>query len=122
MCSGGRLLAGGVNYSDSSEFGLMSALSQRYHQGCLCPTFIDNDRRVNNIPDKSPSNQIEGVVFHVLKGCHPFDLESFTIEEAIKKKGLKYLRLETDYGSEDAQNLLTRLEAFRQTLGDADES
>ena len=114
MCSSERLLPGGVNYSDASEFGLMTALAQRYHQGCLCPTFADNDRRVNNILGQSKN--VDGVVFQVLKGCHPFDLESFTIEQTLKEHGLKYLRLETDYTSEDSQNLLTRLEAFRQTL------
>ena len=116
MCSSERLLPGGVSYSDSSEFGLMTALAQRYHQGCLCPTFADNDRRVNNILGPARSGDFDGVVFQVLKGCHPFDLESFTIEQPLKEAGLKYLRLETDYTSEDSQNLLTRLEAFRQTL------
>ena len=116
MCSSERLLPGGVSYSDSSEFGLMTALAQRYHQGCLCPTFADNDRRINNILGPARQGDFEGVVFQVLKGCHPFDLESFTVEQPLKDHGLKYLRLETDYSSEDSRNLLTRLEAFRQTL------
>ncbi|MDR1045472.1 MAG: 2-hydroxyacyl-CoA dehydratase family protein [Candidatus Adiutrix sp.] len=122
LCSGERLLPGGVNYSDASEFGLVSALAQRYHQGCLCPTFIDNDRRVNNILGPARQGDFKAVVFQVLKGCHPFDLESLTIEGPIRDQGLKYLRLETDYSPEDSQNLLTRLEAYRRTLGEDHES
>lgn len=118
MCSSERLFPGAVSYSDSSEFGLMSALAQRYHQGCLCPTFADNDRRVNNILSQLPAKFFSGVVFQVLKGCHPFDLESFALEGPLKERGLKYIRLETDYTLEDSQNLLTRLEAYRQTMED----
>ncbi|MDR1920238.1 MAG: 2-hydroxyacyl-CoA dehydratase family protein [Candidatus Adiutrix sp.] len=131
LCSSERLFPGGVDCGDPSEFGLLEALAQRYHQGCLCPTFADNDRRVNNIlgqaapagPDvpDAPAGvgvgAFEGVVYQVLKGCHPFDLESFSVEAALKAAGLKFIRLETDYTAEDSQNLSTRLEAFRQTLG-----
>ena len=56
------------------------------------------------------------MIFHVLKGCHPYDMESCLLEAPIKAKGLKFLRLETDYTAEDSRNLLTRIEAFQQTL------
>lgn len=118
LCSSERLLPGAVSYSDTSEFGLMEALAQRYHQGCLCPTFADNDRRVNNILGPAAEGCFDGVVFQVLKGCHPYDLESYALEARLKDRGLKYIRLETDYAAEDRQNLLTRLEAFRRTLGE----
>lgn len=116
LCSSERLFPGGVSYSDTSEFGLCLALAQRYHQGCLCPTFADNDRRINNILAQLKNTPFQGVVFQSLKGCHPYDLESFTIEPGLKRRGLKFIRLETDYAASDGQNLLTRLEAFARTL------
>ena len=116
LCSSERLFPGAVNISDNSEFGLLSALAERYHQGCLCPTFADNDRRVNNIINPAKREYFEGVVFQVLKGCHPYDLESFSLAEPLQAEGLKFLRLETDYTAEDSQNLLTRLEAYRHHL------
>jgi benzoyl-CoA reductase/2-hydroxyglutaryl-CoA dehydratase subunit BcrC/BadD/HgdB len=64
-----------------------------------------------------PGTEFKGVVFHVLKGCHPYDLESFGLEMPLKEAGLRFLRVETDYTSEDVQNILTRLEAFSRTLG-----
>ncbi len=116
LCSGERFLPGAVTAADDSLDGLLEALAQRYQQGCLCPTFGDNDRRLNNILGRRCRSPLDGVVFGVLKGCHPYELESITLEEKIKSQGLGFIRLETDYSSEDSQNLLTRLEAFRQTL------
>ncbi|MDR3280861.1 MAG: 2-hydroxyacyl-CoA dehydratase family protein [Synergistaceae bacterium] len=116
LCSSERIFPGSVACGDESEFGLMSAMSQSYHQGCVCPTFIDNDRRINNILGRMKGAGFKGVVFHVLKGCHPYDLESFGIETKLKDRGLKFIRLETDYSGEDSRNLNTRLEAFRQTI------
>ncbi|GHV51868.1 3-hydroxyacyl-ACP dehydratase [Synergistales bacterium] len=116
LCSSERILPGAVTYGDASEFGLMSALAQRYHMGCLCPTFIDNDRRINNIRGRLNGDDFGGVVFHVLKGCHPYDIESCGLEGSLKEHGLKFIRLETDYASEDSSNLLTRAEAFRNTM------
>ena len=95
---------------------MMSALAERYHQACLCPTFIDNDRRVNNIIGRRPKARFDGVVFQVLKGCHPYDIESSVLEAELKSRGLRFIRLETDYASEDDRNLFARLEAFRNTM------
>ena len=116
LCSSERLFPGAVYFDDPSDHGLIKALAQRYHQGCLCPTFADNDRRINNIIAPAHKACIKGVVFQVLKGCHPFDLESITLERQLRDEGLKFIKLETDYTSEDSQNILTRLEAYRGTL------
>ena len=116
LCSSERLFPGAVFCDDPSEHGMLKAMAQRYHQGCLCPTFADNDRRVNNIISPANKGLFGGVVFQVLKGCHPFDLESLSLEQRLKGEGLKYIKLETDYTAEDSQNLLTRLEAYRSTL------
>lgn len=116
LCSGLPIFPGGVNVSDTAEFGLLSALAERYHQGCLCPTFADNERRIHNIINPAKNGQFKGVIFQVLKGCHPYDLESFTLENMLKDHGLKFIRLETDYTADDSQNLLTRLEAYRHNL------
>jgi benzoyl-CoA reductase/2-hydroxyglutaryl-CoA dehydratase subunit BcrC/BadD/HgdB len=116
LCSSERLFPGAVYFDDPSDHGLIKALAQRYHQGCLCPTFADNDRRINNIIAPAHKAAFKGVVFQVLKGCHPFDLESITLERQLRDEGLKFIKLETDYTAEDSQNLLTRLEAYRSSL------
>ena len=114
LCSSGRIFPGGIKSDGTSEYELVATLAGRYREGCTCPTFADNDRRINSILGNAEN--FEGVVFHVLKGCHPYDMESCSLEEPITRHGLKFLRLETDYTAEDSRNLLTRIEAFRQTL------
>jgi benzoyl-CoA reductase/2-hydroxyglutaryl-CoA dehydratase subunit BcrC/BadD/HgdB len=116
ICSAERFLPGRIAVSDPSMAGMLEALAQHYHQGCLCPVFADNERRVHNILGQRHQKKISGVVFIVLKGCHPYDLESYTLEKQLKDEGLSFLRLESDYSAEDNRNLLTRLEAFRHTL------
>lgn len=118
LCSSERIFPAHVTVDDPSEEGLLRALAESYHQGCLCPTFGDNERRVNSILGALPGSGIKGAVFHVLKGCHPYDLESLSLEAQLKEAGLRFLKIETDYTAEDSQNILTRLEAFRRTLGD----
>jgi benzoyl-CoA reductase/2-hydroxyglutaryl-CoA dehydratase subunit BcrC/BadD/HgdB len=110
LCSSGRIFPGGIKTEGASEYEMIETLAGRYHEGCLCPTFTDNDRRINSILGNA--GNFEGVVFHVLKGCHPYDIESCLLEESIMRRGLKFLRLETDYTAEDSRNLLTRIEAF----------
>lgn len=116
LCSSERLFPDNVAVDDPSETALLRALAESYHQGCMCPSFGDNERRLNNIRGAVSGTAIRGVVFHVLKGCHPYDLESLTLEEPLKRAGLKCIRLETDYTAEDGGNLLTRLEAFGNNL------
>ena len=110
LCSSERIFPGAAFARDPSLPGLATALAERYHQGCLCPTFSGNDRRPAALVQRA--GEVAGVVFHVLKGCHPHDLDSFIMERAAKRLGLRFLRLETDYAPEDASNLATRLEAF----------
>jgi benzoyl-CoA reductase/2-hydroxyglutaryl-CoA dehydratase subunit BcrC/BadD/HgdB len=116
LCSSERIIPGVVAFEDASEFGMLSALAERYHRACLCPTFIDNDRRINNILGQMAEADFSGVVFHVLKGCHPYDIEGMGLERAVKDRGLRFIRIETDYTPEDESNLSSRLEAYRGTL------
>ncbi len=114
LCTAERIWPGAVCFEDVSYHGLMRALAERYHKGSICPTFADNERRINSILNIIRRHSIRGVVYHILKGCHPFDIEGFDLEERIKSEGYKFLKIETDYVQEDSQNILTRLEAFAQ--------
>jgi benzoyl-CoA reductase/2-hydroxyglutaryl-CoA dehydratase subunit BcrC/BadD/HgdB len=116
LCSSERLFPAGVAVDDPSESGLLRALAESDHQGCLCPTFGDNERRINSIWGAAQGSGLKGVIFHVLKGCHPYDLESLAMEEPLKRAGLRFIKLETDYTAEDGRNLLARLEAFGHNL------
>jgi benzoyl-CoA reductase/2-hydroxyglutaryl-CoA dehydratase subunit BcrC/BadD/HgdB len=122
LCSSERILPGPVHLGDDSLDSIMEALAQRYFLGCLCPTFTDDDRRINNILSPDHQKLYRGVIFHVLKGCHLFDLESLALEGRIKAAGLRFLKIETDHSQEDGPTLLTRLEAYRETLKEVNET
>jgi benzoyl-CoA reductase/2-hydroxyglutaryl-CoA dehydratase subunit BcrC/BadD/HgdB len=116
LCSSQRLLPGPAPFEDGSAPALLKTLAQRYREGCLCPTFANNDRRINSILNPNRKKYFKGVVFNVLKGCHPYDLESLSLEREIKSAGLRFLKIESDITGEDGQNLLVRLEAFRESI------
>ncbi len=116
ICTLERVLAGAVAYEDKSEYALLRALAERNHKACICPTFADNRRRVNAALNILKKKKIKGIIFHVLKGCHPFDMESGLLETRLKAQGFRFLKIETDYVKEDEQNIVTRLEAFKRTL------
>ncbi len=116
LCSSERIFPGGACYDDTSEQGLMKALAHRYHKACICPTYADNDHRLKGILNTLQNHDINGVIYHVLKGCHPYDIESYSLEKELKERGYKFIKIETDYVEEDSQGLLTRLEAFKNTL------
>ncbi len=116
ICTLERVLAGAVAYEDKSEYALLRALAERNHKACICPTFADNHRRINAALNILKKEKIKGIIFHVLKGCHPFDMESGLLETRLKAQGFRFLKIETDYVREDEQNIVTRLEAFKRTL------
>jgi benzoyl-CoA reductase/2-hydroxyglutaryl-CoA dehydratase subunit BcrC/BadD/HgdB len=116
LCSSERIFPASMAIDDPSKEGILRALAESYHQGCMCPTFGDSEHRLNNMGGMFPDAAFKGIVFHVLKGCHPYDLNSFAMEAPLKGGGQRFLRIETDYAAEDSQNLLTRLEAFHRTL------
>ncbi len=115
LCTSERLF-GSVVYDDTSEYELLRAIAERYQLSCTCPTFIENEHRAKNILEIMQEQDIKGVVYHVFKGCHPFDIESFSYEKIIKEKGFRFIKIETDYSKEDRENILARLEAFKETL------
>ena len=115
LCTSERILAS-IIYDEPSEYGLLKALADRYQLPCSCPTYTDNYRRVKNILTTMRAHDIKGVIYHLLKGCHPYDIESFQFEKTIKGNGFHFIKIETDYSREDRQNILSRLEAFRETL------
>lgn len=78
--------------------------------------FIRNDALYRYITWYIQKRDIEGVVYHVLKGQieHDFELERF--ETLFAEYGIPVFRLETDYQYQDIEQLRIRLEAFSEML------
>ena len=115
-CLGERGMSDPVVPVDNSFDGLIRSLAVRAIRPCSCPTFADNKQRVFRIRQMIRDHRIEGVVYHVLRGCLVYDFEYKKIEEDLGKLGIPVIRLETDYNEEDTEQLRIRIEAFIERI------
>ena len=115
-CMGERGMSDPVVPVDDSFDGLVRSLAVRAIRPCSCPTFADNSQRIYRIRQMIRDYRIEGVVYHVLRGCLVYDFEYKKIEEELGKLGIPVIRLETDYNEEDIEQLRIRIEAFIEMI------
>ena len=101
---------------DDSFDGLIRSLAVRAIRPCSCPTFADNKQRIFRIRQMIRDYKIEGVIYHVLRGCLVYDFEYRKIEEDLGRLGIPVIRLETDYNEEDIEQLRIRIEAFIEMI------
>lgn len=115
-CMGECFLYDPLAVWDQSFDGYMRAMATRSIRPCTCPTFWDSSTRVYRLKQMIRENQVEGVVYHVLRGCLVYDFEYQLIEEEMEKLGIPIIRVETDYNEEDIEQLRIRIEAFVELI------
>ncbi len=94
---------------------LMDAITDRYFD-VDCAIFTPNQERLDHIQDMVKDYQADGVIHYGLQFCQPYTMEAIPVENALEKKDIPCLRIETDYGMEDVGQLKTRIEAFVEQL------
>ncbi len=115
-CMGERGLYDPPVITDDSFDGMMRALANKSLRPCPCPTFADNTQRIYRLKQLIKDNQIQGVIYHVLRGCLVYDFEYKRIEEELGQLGIPVIRLESDYNEEDVEQLRIRIEAFIELI------
>lgn len=115
-CMGERGMYDPPVITDDSFDGMIRALANRSLRPCPCPTFADNSQRLYRLKQLIADNQIQGVIYHVLRGCLVYDFEYKRIEEELGKLGIPVIRLESDYNEEDVEQLRIRIEAFIELI------
>lgn len=80
------------------------------------PAYVKNNSLYERIEKLLMEKEIDGVVYHVLKGQIEYDFELGRFEELFEKLGIPVFRLETDYNYQDIEQLRIRLEAFSEVL------
>lgn len=115
-CMGERSVYDPTVVVDQSFDGLIRSLANRYTRPCTCPTFVDNSQRIYRIKQMIKDHQVQGVVYHVLRGCLVYDFEYQSIEEELGKLGIPVIRVESDYNEEDIEQLRIRIEAFIELI------
>ena len=115
-CMGECGLYDPVSVIDPSFDGMMRALASRYTKPCTCPVFVDNSQRIYRMKQMIKEHKIQGVIYHVLRGCLVYDYEYQLMEEAMGKLDIPIIRVESDYNEEDVEQLRIRIEAFIELI------
>ena len=115
-CLGDRGTSDLVSVCDDSLNGYYRALANRYVRACSCPVFPDNENRIHKIEKMLNEDHIDGIIYHVLRGCLVYDYEFEQIEKCFSAKGIPVIRLESDYNEEDIEQLRIRIEAFIEMI------
>ncbi|RDU24996.1 2-hydroxyacyl-CoA dehydratase subunit D [Anaerosacchariphilus polymeriproducens] len=115
-CMGDRGLYDPVAVCDTSMDGLMRALANRYVLPCSCPIFTENRQRIERIKQMVHDYQVDGVIYHVLRGCLVYDFEYQEMEKVLGELGISMIRVESDYNEEDVEQIKIRMEAFVEMI------
>lgn len=115
-CMGERGLYDPVSVIDPGFDGMMRGLASRYTKPCTCPVFVDNSQRIYRIKQMIKEHQIQGIIYHVLRGCLDYDYEYQMMEEEMGKLDVPVIRVESDYNEEDVEQLRIRIEAFLELI------
>ncbi|MGA2873891.1 MAG: double-cubane-cluster-containing anaerobic reductase [Nitrososphaerales archaeon] len=114
-CIGSRYFTDQVEPKGDSMDSLLEALVERYSKiSCAC--FTPNTERIDKVVKMAKDFDASGVVYNVLQYCHTYNVEAIKVEKALKAANFPMLKIETDYGTEDVEQIKTRVEAFTEML------
>lgn len=114
-CVGERGTRNLTDESGKSVDEMMEAITDRYFK-VDCAIFTPNPDRLDHIVEMTKNYKADGVIHYGLQFCQPYIMESIPVEKILEEKDIPTLRIETDYGMEDAGQLKTRVEAFIEQL------
>lgn len=99
-----------------SKSRLVKTISSVSYMNDASPAFVTNLSMQRYVSGLLQKGDIEGVVYHVLKGQIEYDFELENYEKQFSAYGVPVFRLETDYQYQDVEQLRIRLEAFSEIL------
>lgn len=115
-CIGDRGMSAPTAVCEDSISGYYHALANRYTAACSCPIFPNNEQRIFRMEQMIKEQKVDGIIYHVLRGCLVYDYEYQKIEQYFMGKGIPVIRVESDYNEEDVEQLRIRIEAFIETI------
>ncbi|MGZ5010224.1 MAG: 2-hydroxyacyl-CoA dehydratase, partial [Methylobacter sp.] len=115
-CSSNRLLNDMVSVDEWFMYDMVDAIADRYLKSCPCPIFTMNDDRIRRLIELYRSFNADGIVYQAFAGCSVYEMEQRSVAKAMEKEGIPMLYIETDYSPSHSGQLLTRIEAFMESL------
>jgi benzoyl-CoA reductase/2-hydroxyglutaryl-CoA dehydratase subunit BcrC/BadD/HgdB len=116
LCSGTRALSNPVVPDEYTLKGMIDAVAERYLYPCTCPCFSPNIERDDNLINRIKDYRVDGVIFHVLKGCHLNALDATRIKRILEDAEIPMFTIESEYVMGDYQQIKLRLEAFMEMV------
>lgn len=114
-CVGTRYFTDLVEPKGESVDDLLWALVEKYSK-IPCACFTPNDRRIKSVTELAKQFNIGGVIYYTLQNCHDYNVEAIKVERELKAQRLPMLKIETDYGMGDVEQLKTRVQAFLEIV------
>lgn len=115
-CMGERGLYDPVAVTEDTFDGLMRAIAVKSVLPCSCPSFVNNEQRIFKLKQMIEDFKVQGVIYHVLRGCLVYDFEYMAIEDVLRSMDIPVIRVETDYNEEDIEQIRIRIEAFVEMI------
>lgn len=114
-CTGTRYFENEVSEEGETIEELIRNMADRYlNINCAC--FTPNDGRAQDIARYADEYGVDGVIDANLSFCHTYSIEHENVEKVLKEKGVPVMHIETDYSTEDAGQIKTRVEAFIEMM------
>jgi len=122
LCSGTRTFYDPVVTDEWTERAMIVAIAERYLYPCTCPCFSPNVEREDSVMREIAESRAEGVVFHVLQGCHLHTLDASRLSRPLKDKGIPVLTIRSEYQDGDIGQIKVRVEAFLEMIEAGEDS
>jgi len=116
FCTSGRMLYDAVYYDEGNLYDMIPAIADRYLKPSTCTVFTPGDDHRRNLIRMAKRSSADGVIYQTFVGCHPFEMEQAIATKMLDDEKIPVLTLETDYSPEDRGQLMTRIEAFIESI------
>jgi benzoyl-CoA reductase/2-hydroxyglutaryl-CoA dehydratase subunit BcrC/BadD/HgdB len=115
-CAGAQRLHPHLAPRDGSLRELLRALAEKALLPSMCPCFTSSDDRTARIKELVRASHADGIIYHRLRTCVLFTVESEILRQELQPEGVPLLVLDTDYSVADTEQLRTRVAAFLEML------
>ncbi len=113
-CTGERYYKDVTEPADNVSDMLANIAKRPLKVNCAC--FTPNQGRMEDITFMAENLKADAVIDFSLQFCQPYGVESYFVGKEMEKKEIPFLRLESDFSSEDQGQLLTRIEALIEMI------
>ena len=95
---------------------ILTEFAKEWYRYDISGAYVRNENLRQKIREILETEEVEGVVYHILKGQIEPDFELSWFEDLFEKADIPVFRLETDYQYQDVEQLRIRMEAFSEML------